>query len=423
MTFIPPAFETFKISTLNLKPKYSLLLERYNIMDGTISGASTSCLEVLIARTNDVITCKTDRESQVEVFNLLVNELRQIPKENEKQIEQGALFLLGALIHRYFRLIKEYDDFNSYASWTYFGKCEVTSCRLFLSIRKALQFKEIEVVKKRFREEDLKILDAVTAVEALETFRDNMLMENKDKVPQYMKYPHFAKDENFKQYLGDMIKEQTKRGEGCLRRFKAIHFVQSLAIQIEEERKEVEKDIEKWCKAIAKDYKDFNAFQLLNDVAILESIMKHVKSERARNIIFKLFYTPHIQDSLATTGHSTFVTKMKECHNFTCSFMLFGGYVLLLQQPNLLDSDLLFTIQQALGLEKSLDELTNDDMRNGVKFLREYLEIEPAVSNDGLDYEFFGGKEKMKAAITRAEKELTLPKASQKEDNEIVFTY
>ncbi len=421
MTFVPPAFATFRVNTLNLEIKYSTLLGRYQVVDSQASDGSSevqqSSLELLIARTNEVIKCKSGRDTQVEVFNLLINELRQISKKDKEKIKQGTLFLLGSLIHRYFRLIKEYDDYNEYASWTYFGKCDVTSCKLFQAIRKALRLEEIEIVKKRYREEDLKILDVVTIVRSLEVFRDNMLIEDKEKVPRFMKYPHFAKDENFKKYLQEIIEEQTRRGAAFLHRFKAIAFVQSLAIQIENERQQLEKDIEKWCKGVAKDYNNFNTFKVLDKEAINASLIKHVESETSKNIIFRSYGAPFIQDHLEYIDHSSFLIKMKECYDYTCSYILFGGYVLLLQQSNMLDTDLLFTIQQALGLEASLYELTAQDMLDGVKFLKQFLETEPQAT---FDCAFFGGKDKMDTAIARAEKELTLQVAPKKEEISIL---
>ncbi|KTC90082.1 hypothetical protein OQJ18_05620 [Fluoribacter dumoffii] len=435
MTFTPPAFATFRVNTLNLETNYSILLGRYTIIDSALSDGSSaiqpSSLEVLIARTNEVLKCKSGRDSQIEVFNLLVNELRQIPKENKELAKQGALFLLGALIHRYFRLIKEYDDYNAYASWTYWAKCQVTDCKLFLAIRRALKFKELDVLKKicieestskkfnpadldkKFRKDDLQILDVVTIVKALEVFRDNMFMEDKDKVQRYMNYPHFAKDENFKSYLEDIIITQSQRGAQLLHRFKAINFIRSLAEGIEKEHQQIEMELEKWCKAVAKEHKNFSTFRNLNDVAINESIMKHVESEKARNRIFDLFYTPLVQENLETLDHPTFLAKMKECYDSKCSYILFGGYALLLQQSEALGYDLMFTIQQVLG--ETSKELTKEDRLNGLKFLKQFLEIE---SNVALDYEFFDGKSCMNTLIARAE--VALSKEEVKEETTVL---
>ncbi|KTC81798.1 hypothetical protein [Legionella cincinnatiensis] len=421
MTYTPPPFATFRVNTLNLDTAYSTLLGRYKVVEARSSdSAQQTSLEVLIARTNEVIKCKTDRESQREVFNLLVNELRQIPREDREKTTQGTLFLLGALIHRYFRLIKEYDDYNGYASWTYFGTCDVTNCKLFLAIRRALQFKEIEhIPKKKFKEDDLKILDVVTIVRALEVFRDNMLIEDKEKVLRYMKYPHFAQDTNFQKYLQDIIEQQTRRGAAVLHRFKAIAFVQSLIKQIENERQQLDKDIEKWCKAIAKEYKDFNVFRTLSDGVIGASILKHVEADKSRNIIYDLYYTPLIRDNLESMDHSTLVTKIKECYDQKCNYMLFGGYALLLQQPRGLDDNLLFTLQKALGLERSLDELSKEDLGNGIMFLKEFLEHDPGVV---LDCEFFGGRDKMDTLIARVEKELTKATSPEGFENALSLT-
>ncbi|MBI2785930.1 MAG: hypothetical protein HYX60_06355 [Legionella longbeachae] len=417
MTFIPPAFIKFRVNTLNLNTKYSTLIGRYKVIDNSVNNVSS--LEVLIARTNPVIKCKTDRETQREVFNLLINELRQIPKEDEGKIEQGTLFLLGALIHRYFRLIKEYEEYNRYASWTIVAKCDVADCKLFQAIREALKFKDKDVVKKKFKEEDLKVLDVVTIISGLEVFRDNMFMEVEEKTPRYMKYPHFAKDKHFKKYLEDIIGEHKKRGSPVLHRFKAIAFLQSLTREIEKEQQQIEKDLQKWCKAVEKEYKTFPTFSELEENSINTSITKSVESETSRNIIFGTFYTPLIQDNLETTDHQSFFTKMKKCYDDTCSYMLFGGYVLLLLQSQVLDRDLLFSLQQALGVEGSLNELTVEDKLNGIKFLKQFIENE---SGAVLDFDFFGSKEKMHTAIASAEKELTLQLAEKTVETPLVLT-
>lgn len=408
MTFTPLVFSKFKITTLNLEAKYSILLKRYKIVDeepgATEALVRQSSLDVLIARTNQVIKCNTGRETQREIFNQLVNELRQIPKEEEDKIKQATSFLLGALIHRYFRLLKEYKDYNAYAYWTYWGKCNVTDCRLFKSIRTALKFKDLDVVKRRYEEDDLRTLDVVTLVRSLEVFRDNMYLEDEKKVPRYMNYAHFAEDEHFKTYLQDIIDIHSKRGAAVLKRFKAIEFIQSLAKQIEKWQLVLLKDIEKWCKAVAKEHKKFAAFRELSIDSINDSIIKHVESESARNALFNLFYTPLIQDELETLDHSTLFAKMKECFDYKCGFMLFGGYVLLLSQTKVLDDNLLFSIQEALGLKKSLNELTKKDLLNGVKFLKQFVEIEPNLI---LNFDFFYGKAGFDSELANAEKELT----------------
>lgn len=122
MTFTPPEFKILSVNTRNLETVFSTLLGRYKIItDPPVSEAVSSgeiisnTLETLLARTHKVVICKTDRETARDVFKQLSNELREVLKENnEEKNKQAILFLLGALLHRYFRLIKEYDNFNSY---------------------------------------------------------------------------------------------------------------------------------------------------------------------------------------------------------------------------------------------------------------------------------------------------------------------
>lgn len=420
MPFIPPTFAIFRVHTLNLDTNYSTLLGRYKIInDSPAAAAPQTTLDVLIARTHQVIICKTKRETQREVFNQLVNELRQIPKENEEQIKQGTLFLLGALVHRYFRIIKEYDDKNQYAGYTIWTKCHATDCKLFQAIRKALGFKELKERVKKFKTDDLKILDVMTIVKALEVFRDNMLLADEQGVPRYMKYPHFANDVHFKQYLQDIIDTQTERGSNILNQFQAIAFLQSLANKIALLQQNIEQDIKTWHKAVMKDYVNFSDFKVLDENTINATLTQHVASETSRNAIFDLFYTPFIQDNLDTMNdHPGFLAKMKEGYGHKCSYVLFGGYVLLLSQSfAFLDQNLQFSLQKALGLEMSLDDLTEQDKLNGVKFLQQFIEVEPDMV---LDYEFFATKEKMNTIIARVEKRLTQHVAAQNKEHRAV---
>lgn len=411
MTFIPPSYARLRINTLNLDKHYSTSLGRYTVIDGKQNdlsqGVQQSSLDVLIARTNSVIECKTHRESQRQVFNQLVNELRQIPKEDEQRVKQGSLFLLGALIHRYFRLIKEYKEFNSYTKMHIWGNSNPIKCHLFLAIRRALQFsdlKELNRMRKKYQEDDLNILDVKTIINALEVFRDNMFMMVEEKTPRYMKYPHFAQDKHFREYLNEIITEQKERGAAVLHRFKAISFLQSLARQIDKEQVQIKNDLLKWCKGIEKDFKDFNEFKTLKEDVINASITHYVESESSRNTLFSLFYSHFIQDGLDSMNPKSFFEQMIECYDNTCSYVLFGGYSLILQQSELFDSKLLFSLQQALDLGRSVKELTCEDSLNGVKFLNKFIANTSSVE---LDTDFFSGMERMRTTLMGRERELT----------------
>ena len=56
----------------------------------------------------------------MKVFNSLVNELLEVTKKDKEEFEelyrQSTQYLLGALLHRYFRLHQKYDDWNKPSS-------------------------------------------------------------------------------------------------------------------------------------------------------------------------------------------------------------------------------------------------------------------------------------------------------------------
>lgn len=392
MTFIPPAFSILRVNTLNLEAKLSTLLERYKIIDNKIPLAAgvkpQNSLEVMIARTNKVLDCKTKRTTQCDVFSKLVKDLREVLKEgDEEKNKQGAMFLLGSLIHRYFRLISEYKSYG----WSLWGPTSVTSCDLFQAIRVAL-FDTID----QDIEKDLKILDVTTIVTALEIFRDNMLVKDKHQVPRYKDYPHFAKDDNFIVHLQEIIDKysETKSNQKTLLQFKAIRFVQSLAKQLELEHQQIEDELKKWSQLLIAEHPDFSKLtaEILDD-----HIKKNVKVDLTRVKILELLHTPRIKNNLDKLNHTTFVADMNGCHLDIASYTVFGGYSLLLLSKDV-GEDLIHYINQALGIEKK--PLEQSDLLLGLAFLKQYEEDNPQAV---LDCTFFGGREKLKTNILQNE--------------------
>lgn len=171
MPFTPPVFDLFRVNTVNLDVMLSRQFGRYIIVaEEKPSEASSSqaiavpqsSLEVLLARTHHkVVVGTTDRTTQQAVFKQLSNELREILKENnESKNKKATMFLLGALLHRYFRLIKEYDNYN-YLFTIY----DVRNCDLFKAIRAALHLPA--EMPDGFKANDLAVLDVVTIVDSL----------------------------------------------------------------------------------------------------------------------------------------------------------------------------------------------------------------------------------------------------------------
>ncbi|MFS9440307.1 lpg1751 family Dot/Icm T4SS effector [Legionella pneumophila] len=410
MTFTPPEFKILSVNTRNLETVFSTLLGRYKIItDPPVSEAVSSgeiisnTLETLLARTHKVVICKTDRETARDVFKQLSNELREVLKENnEEKNKQAILFLLGALLHRYFRLIKEYDNFNSYIPvpsffFKYKPPSDVKDCRLFQAIRLALGLPE--VMEKNYRINDLKILDVTTIVTALETFRDNMqLIIGKDegKMPRYKSYPHFAADKNFETYLQEIIDEHKRRNPIVLNQFKAINFIQSLVKQIEEEQHQIEEALTHLGKLLPKTCSDFKTISL---ELMEEQIKAQIESNVLQEKIIDLLYTGHIQENFSTMDCGSFIEAMKNCNNSLARYRALGGYCLLLQNEGVKEQ-LRFCIHQALGVEINPNELTDKDMLDAIRLLKTYFEANPKVE---LNFDFFGGKGSMNTFILQTE--------------------
>ena len=414
MAFIPPVFSVLRVNTLNLDTTFSTKLGRYKIVGPIASSDSSkdsskkppSSLQVLIDRTQLVIDSKTDRTTARDVFNQLVNELREVLRAgNEDQNNRGAMFLLGALLHRYFRLIKEQDNAKSF-TLSLFKIYNVKTCRLFQAIRLALRLSKETL--EEYRTRDLAILDVTTIVTALEEFQNNMVdIKDADKVPRYKKYPHLAQDRNFEHYLKEIIEEHRKRGLPILDQFKAIHFVQSLAKKVEVQCVQVEEELAKWCKILEKEHADFSVLSLKTIEAHID---KNIQVESARERILDLLYTDHIKTNLASMDHADFLAKMKKCQTDRATYTICGGYTLLLQSQGI--DDLKFCIYQALGIEEKPKEYTDKDKLIGIKFMQEYLKCNPDVV---LDCEFFGGKDEMNTLIAEKYEEL-VTRIAKKQD-------
>jgi hypothetical protein len=413
MAFTPPAYSVLRVNTLNLDSRLSTLLGRYKIVDNQATATSTSTntllplqnsLEILLARTNQVIACETDRQTARDVFKQLANELRDVLKEGDETKNQRAtLFLLGALLHRYFRIINEYKA--SLTGW--FVTPNPLNSDLFKAIRSALQLPG-DAVFEDYQQRDLKILDVTTIVAALEAFRDNMYLKDQEGIERYKKYPHLKSDINFETHLKEIIDQHTARGRSTVNQFKAVRFIQSLRKPVDVEQLQVENALNRWCKEFAKAYPDFDGLAL---ETIEDHIRKYFKEEPVKENILDLVNTPLIKDNLKNMSHANFLVQMKLCHAKICSFILVGGYSILLQSEQV-KKDLRFKIYEALDIVKDPSVLSSEDMDNGIKLFNMFRENNPQIE---LDYDFFGDKEKMETFISQTELALISKIQAEKE--------
>ena len=400
MTFKLPVFAILKVNAYNLAERFSTRLGRYEITPDHVDddAPKKNTLELLIPRAIVVGGCETDRITQREVFNQLVNELREVAREkDEKKCQQGALFLLGALLHRYFRLIKEYDSYNDAAkvpllSWSFFS-WDIKRCRLFTAIREALRLPR--AMPANYKTLDLEALDATTVVTALECFQSNMLLDDR-----YKNYPHFVADLNFKTYLQDIITEHRERGVHVFHQFKAINFLNSLVKTLDEQQQKVEAALDAWAKILKKEHVNFSQ---LSAEAIESHIVANIPEPLATHIIEDILLTGHIQQKLSGFTHESFISEMKEVGSSKAGYIVLGGCSLLLETSTKYPI-LLTTIYEFLKIELKPQELTTKNKLTSAKLLSQFIEGNPDLA---LDTEYFGGSGKFKTKLLKLQEVLT----------------
>lgn len=394
MAFTPPSYDELWINSRKIEWEYSSLMGRYKVKE---TNDKKNDLELLIARTNEsVINCTTKRESQREVFILLVNELRKLNPDDEgyeQKAKQGALFLLGALLHRYFRIIKEYNN-----SLTFFTTA--LQCDLMNAIRQTLRLSSRD--PKTFCEDDLKQLDIQTVVDALRTFQENMLLKDEKHMPRFMNYPHFKKDVHFEAYLQDIINEQIANDRAqsaikkfsVLKQFDAIRYLETLAQHIKTEHMIVLKGLDDWCATLKKDQPEFKT---IDNKVFAASINKLILPPQRKEQIIDFSMGPHVQEQIEQGDHESLLQAIKECILFVDSSVLCGAYALLMETPGI-DPCLIQCLCRFLG--ESKDNLfTERDRFLNIEFLKSYLDKNKENPGLTVNTQFFGGLDAMIGAV------------------------
>lgn len=428
-------------SIYNLDEQFSTAIARHRILprpDASLN--STHVLKTLIAGVDTLSESGTDRESQVAVFKQLIDRgLRAISQKPDaiKEQQRGALYLLGALLHRYFRLIKSYDKYNAYFLWG----GNVTECRLFKSLRVVLQL-PVETLDN-YRTSDLEALDAFTVVSALEYFQTNMLaIDSETNQQHYTSYPHLAADPNFIVHLDTLIKEHQLRGVVLLNQFKAINFLQSLVLKLNKEHLEIDESLKQWLPSLRQTHPDFSQ---LNIIQIKAHIEAHAISEPLKRRIIDLVQRPYIRQCLPDLS----IERINNCNASISSYIIMGACFLIFELNKSLSTSLdlidrvrgkkLSTCISELLESTDLDDLDIRSKQEGLMFLRKYLDyssepsvndlsaagsVSQALTNDiGLDLRYFGGLNMLREQIARIELELAEQACAQIQlsDNELVM--
>lgn len=202
----PPNYHNFYKELKQLEPNFSDEIKRY----------ISKPVQQLLAAVNEEIVNKkdTDRETQVEVFRKLYDGLIPLVSDEDKTNEyQSSVqqIMLGALIHRYLRLYREYEQRVDAYVFRWFTSPQ--QCRLLRAIESVLVLNEDNV------------LDSLTKYSCLKAFQAYMRENNR-----YKEYKHFAKNNTtFLDDLAELITQEKKSAGTKLDQMQAILFISAQA--------------------------------------------------------------------------------------------------------------------------------------------------------------------------------------------------
>lgn len=399
----PPAFAVFYPSTQNLDIDLSTLLGRYKInADGLDKRHS---LEILIARTHAIINCDTDRQDQRAVFVDLVAELDKLknssdPNDREKK-NQATLFLLGAIIYRYLRLIDAYHmpKTEKVSSWIpYLNRLYTpnpNNSELFKAVRIALNLNP--KIEKNFLDYDTHTLDVVTIVDALNEFKKNMMVELKPNEPRYKNYKDFQQ-EGFIEKLDACIEKFTPLAAPIATQFKAIQFLQTCAKQLETEHHLMNLAIDKYRASLTKDFPDFSKLKVEDiEKHITENVDKDNPDSKTRNKMITLLKTERFNGRLSKMKPDSFIDELVKCSLSFNSYILSGAYAVVWQSPEI--KELRPYLLNALGLTLATQsELTPKFLNSAMNHFKTFLRNNKETN---IDFQFFGDRGKFDTQLEK----------------------
>jgi hypothetical protein len=380
-----PPFATLAIYIRNLDQTLANRLKRFMIEPKVGSDHFAILMERI---TKHISTYKTEtikRKTASEVLLLLAKEFTQLTNKDlnipnkEAEIKRATMVLLGALLHRYFRLIKDYDNY----SLGLFSLGDVSDCKLFQAIRAVLG------LPADTRARDLTILDGATIVSALEVFRDTMLENDR-----YKTYPHLKADPNFKEYLQNIINDhKSDATTTILKQYKAVSFIQSLMKSLEAEHKQIKSVLEKWVPILKATHSDFNKlgfkqgenyFQLSNEALekqVLAKIIAHLEKNIAdpslRRRLVDLFLEPDVIEEYGSLTYDTLSEKLLTAYEDTAECIILGGCVLVKQSDEF--QCLIFASLHLCSIP------TNKESHSALSMLEKFIKDRPEIALD-LDY-------------------------------------
>ncbi len=364
MPYSPPDFSALLRASEDLENHFSAIANRYK----------SSNLEALLQAVTQEI-CDTQkykaksfkRQEQADVFRLLSNELARIT--NAEQKNEALQCMLGALIHRFFRIETEYKHRIDSKLISFIGQVNPESCGLYQAIKRVLNV---------CRENPL---DPLTIVSCCQSFYDNMRKDNR-----YQKFPHFKEDPQFFSNLQRIIDKYRPAAEPVLIQIHAIKFLQSLARQMKKISDKTDAECQLLIRHLQKYYPDLSQLDLDTVIKILPD---KIKDEGSRQRIQLLLSLNYIVKNVADWNYEQFEMRLHQCVVARSQYALFGAYMLVFEdKPH--EEMQHFKDVTHLALNPDGDTIPVDVKLKGIRALEDwFLDIN---ENHALDCTTWAGK-------------------------------
>ena len=383
MGYLLPSYEDLGDSTSGLLKKYNTMSARY----------ITPNLEILFNNTllkmEEYIKSAGDRITQAKALKQLVLEL----KSDEHYIKAGdkkdktdkdkiiiantQQVMLGALIHRYLRIIDEYKAPQKTVS-LFGGLGDFVSKKVYNPVPTNSDiFNAIEGILNITAKNKL---DPMTIKTSCESFFAYMQQENK-----YIDYVHYKDDANFFTYLQGFIDKATLAASATITEIKTIQFLMSLAKNIQNIHQDLNGLLMRLEKQLTE--KDLP----LNTGVIYGQLKNFAVSAEVGTRFSLLIDRPYVAEKIDKWTIGEFMQEMLESLDINSRYALFGGYMVIFQQIK--DNSVLKkTLASALKCVKTDNELDNDSILQSLKFLKQWF-MKVNIESATVDWTLFDGED------------------------------
>lgn len=358
-------FEDFSKETSKLLNIYDALTKRF------VSLPLPKLIETLLTTLN---AYKGDRTTQAKVLTQLALELRNDPNlqaavqgsGDKNYVEHAQQILLGALIHRYYRIKSEYDNTDKVVE-TVTGFGFMTSmfkkvvynpkpedCKLYVAIKKILDI--------TFQN----TLDDLTIVSACSAFR--AYMEKDDK---YTTYEHFKTvDANFFENIDLIIEDgaRQKVAGPMLIESNKLRFLDKISFYLGGVQTEMLDCLNQIIK-----------FPLKKDVPLsrvwIEERLKALKiKEPIQKRMLYLLENEGVKSNLCEWTQKEFCEKLSEFVQSYSSYALFGAYLVILYDNGPKSSEAFnIALKTALHCNARGNTLDNNSSLIGLESLKSWF--------------------------------------------------